>query len=193
MHEIAVCRFEKEIYETTNLNKAKVVEIAHRVFRKHFERSEDYLMILNIPHIYSWESSAYYHGYTLAELGLQQWRKYFYDKYGYIVDNPKVGREMVRVWKYAARYSSNEFMKIATGKKLSPDAYLEYATASVDKILSTAHTKITRLKKVKRYIKPVDLNAKITLVHGKEKIADNSKGFEAMADTYSRWLARMIK
>ena len=193
MSMIAVCRFEKEIYESAHLTGEKVLEIARRVFRAHFERSEDYLMLLNIPHIYAWESSAYYHGYALAELGLQQWREYFYDKYGYIVDNPKVGKEMKRVWKYAARYSSNEFIKMATGKKLSPDAYLKYATASIDDILSTAKAKIARLDRIKRYTKPVDLNAHITLMHGKKKIADNSDGFESMAETYSRWLARMIK
>ncbi len=38
-----------------------------------------------MPHIYSWESSAYYHGYGLALLGVDQWREYFFKKYGFFL------------------------------------------------------------------------------------------------------------
>jgi hypothetical protein len=77
--------------------------------------SADSLSILSVPHIYSWESSASYPGYGLAELALHQWRVYFYRKCGYIVDNPGVGKEMREVWKMGAGKTFKEFVIMATG------------------------------------------------------------------------------
>lgn len=185
---IAVSVFEKEIYETKKLTPEKVISIAHKNFKKYFERSEDSLMLLNVPHIYGWDSSGSYHGYGLATLALSQWRKYFFKKYGYIVDNPRVGKEMEKVWKLGSLKTFNEFVKIITGEKLKPTAYLEHVTASIPQILKSAQEKIDRLKKVKEYTKKVDLKASISMVHGKEEICNNKKSFEDMAEKYKAWL-----
>jgi Zn-dependent oligopeptidase len=187
-----ISNFEREIYEAKNLNKEKVIAIARKNYHKYHERSEDSLSALNTPHIYSWESSASYHGYGLATLALTQWRAYFLKKYGYIVDNRNVGKEMEKVWKLAASKTFAEFVKLATGKPLSAKAYLDNVTADVDTALKRAKARIKALEKVKKFDKPIDLNATIRLVHGKEKIADNKKGFEAMAKTYSAWLEKMV-
>jgi hypothetical protein len=180
--------FEKEIYEAVNLTPKLVLEIARRNFRKYFNRSEDSITNLNIPHIYSWESSAYYHGYGLAELGVSQWRAYFFRKYGYIVDNPKVGKEMKKIWSYASRYPAKKMVKMATGKKLGPDDYIKSVTKPLDAIINAAKKRIARLEKVPLYRKPVDLGGRIIMVHGKKKIADNSKSFEDMDQKYRKWL-----
>lgn len=58
---------------------------------------------MSVPHILADESSAYYHGYVLAELSVHQTRAYFLRKYGFITDNPEVGRELAEVyWKASA-------------------------------------------------------------------------------------------
>jgi len=183
-----VSNFEKEIYETKKLTKEKVLKIARKNFKKYFDRSVDSLYALNVPHIYSWESSASYHGYGLATLALDQWREYFYKKYGYIVDNPNIGREMAKVWQLGASKTFNALVTIATGKKLSAEAHLRDVTLSVNEILRKAKDKISRLEKVKIYSKPVSLNARIKMVHGKKEVANNNKSFEDMAATYKRWL-----
>lgn len=183
-----VMNFERAIYECKNLTRDFILDTAKEVYRKYSDKSEDSISILNVPHIYSWESSAYYHGYGLAELGVSQWREYFLKKYGYIVDNPNVGKEMTKVWKHGSLYTSGEFIKMATGKPRSAETYIKQVTRSVDEVLSGARKKITRLNKVPLYIKPVKLNARITLVHGKQKIADNKKSFEEMEAKYRAWL-----
>lgn len=183
-----VANFEKEIYETKKLDQQKVVAIAKKNFKKYFERSEDSLLALNIPHIYSWQSSAAYHCYGLAELTLSQWREYFYKKYGYIVDNPHVGKEMKKVWELASSKTFNELVVLATGKKLTADAYLKDVTASIPHLLGSAKKKIARLKKVKPFSKKIDLKASIHMVHGKVEITNNKKGFENMARQYGKWL-----
>ncbi|MBU6426796.1 hypothetical protein KGQ27_00975 [Patescibacteria group bacterium] len=183
-----VVNFEKEIYECPNLTKTFVIKTAKNNFKKYFDRSEDSVWALNVPHIYNFESSAYYHGYGLAELGIHQWRDYFFDRYGYIVDNPKVGEEMSKIWSYASLYSAKKLIKMATSKKLSPDSFIRHVTMPLDEVLALAKTRVRKLDKVPVYRKPVNLKGKIIMVDGKNKIADNSKSFEDMESKYRKWL-----
>ncbi|TSC70754.1 MAG: putative peptidase [Parcubacteria group bacterium Gr01-1014_46] len=187
---IFVANFEKEIYETKNLTEKKVLDIAKANFKKYYVRSEESLGALNVPHIYSWESSGSYHGYGLATLALTQWREYFFEKYGYIVDNPKVGEDMAKVWKLAGSRTFNELVKISTGKKLSADPYIRNVTLKLPEILKRAKSRISKAKAVKSSRKKVDLNAIIYMVHGKDEIASNSISFEDMANKYKIWLSK---
>ena len=183
-----VSNFEREIYETKDLNAEKAKAIAKKNFKKYFDRSEDSVYALSIPHIYSWESSGSYHGYGLAEIAVAQWREYFYKKYGYIVDNPNVGAEMARVWALGSAQTFNEFVQLATGKKLSADALLKNMTASIGEIIRMGKQRIARLQKVKPYAKRVQLGADIKMVSGKKTIATNKNSFEDMAQKYKQWL-----
>lgn len=183
-----VVEYERHIYETKNLTKEKVISIAKKMYKKYFDRSGDSLHALNIPHIYSWEISAYYHGYGLAQLAVAQWREYFYKKYGHIVDNPRIAKEMTTVWKYGSRHSFQKFVELATGKKLSPKAYLDTITVTPAKKIAQAKKRIARLEQVPRRTKPIKLNAHIRMVDGKKVIADNTKSFEDMAEKYGKWL-----
>lgn len=183
-----VSNFEKAIYESKNLTAKEAIKIAKRIYKKYTDRSVDSVSLLNIPHIYQSESSAAYHGYGLATLALNQWRACFYKKYGYIVDNKNVGKEMAKVWALGSSKTFKEYVKIATGKELSADAWLEAATSSIQKNITKAKKRIDRMKKVKKHSGKVNLHATITLVDGKRKIADSKKGFESMAKTYAKWL-----
>ena len=186
---IFVSNFEREIYEAKNLNPKRVLEIARRNYRKYFDRSVDSLHVLNVPHIYAWESSGSYHGYGLAELALSQWREYFYKKYGYIVDNPRVGKEMAKVWQFAALKSFKDFVVMATGRELSAEAYIRNSIFSLKTLLNRAKKRIQRLAKVSPLKGMINLNALIRMVDGKKEIANNVRGFEAMADKYGKWLS----
>jgi len=183
-----VSEFEKLVYETKELDVEKVMRIAKDMYRKYMDMSEDSLWALTVPHIYSSDSSAYYHAYGLAELALEQWREYFYEKYGYIVDNPSVGKEMREVWRLGSLKNFGEFVKLATGKQLSADAYIKDATMDADAFIARGKERIARLASVPEWKGPVRLNAVIKMVHGKETVADNSVSFEAMAEKYASWL-----
>ena len=185
---IFVSNFEREIYEAKKLTTKKVTDIAKKVYMKYFERSEASCSALNVPHIYSWTSSASYHGYGLAQLAVYQWRDYFYKKYGYIVDNKNVGEEMRKVWELGASKTFNEFVYLATGKKLSPDAWLKHVTMPVKTALTKAKDKIKKLETVPEYKGPIKLNANIRMVSGKKVVASNKKSFEDMSSVYKKWL-----
>ncbi|NDB57925.1 hypothetical protein EB001_05720, partial [bacterium] len=109
-------------------------------------------------------------------------------KYGYIVDNPKVGKEMKKVWKYGALYKTNKLIKIATGKSLDPDSYIKEITRTYEKRVQDAKKRVSTLEKIPLNNKGIKLNAKISIVHGKEKIADNKKSFEDMDQKFKGWI-----
>ncbi|MBY0328762.1 hypothetical protein K2Q02_01570 [Patescibacteria group bacterium] len=185
---MSVCAFEKSIYEAKNLTPEKVLTIARSVSKKYGDKSESSLTLLNIPHIYSWDSSCSYQAYGLAQLGLQQWREYFFKKYGYIVDNPQIGKEMKKVWAFGSSKTFPELIKIATGKKLSATPYIKAVTRTIPASLKLAKERILTLAKKPHYTKPIDMNVVIKMVSGKDVIATNKKSFEDMAHTYATWL-----
>lgn len=185
---MSVANFEKQIYEAKSLTAKKVKDIAKKVHAKYFDRSEATLDLLNIPHIYSWESSASYHGYGLAELGVYQWREYFSKKYGYIVDNPNVGKEMKKMWAYGASKTFAELIVLATGKELSADAWLRDVNRSVEKTLEAKTEMIRKLEKIPKHQGLIKLDGKIKMVSGKKVIATNAKSFEDMSKQYKKWL-----
>ena len=183
-----VMEFERKVYECKKLTPEKVITIAKQCYKKFTDRAYESVGLLGVPHIYSWESSCSYHGYGLAQLALNQWRAYFYDKYGYIVDNPNVGKEMQKVWKLGSSKTFPEFVKLATGKKLSSKAFIDTITLSAAEKIKLAKKRLERMKKVKQFTGKIDLHADIKMVHGKEIIATNKKSFVDMAETYAKWL-----
>jgi Zn-dependent oligopeptidase len=185
---IFVSNFEREIYEHKNLSIETIKTIAKRNFRKYFERSEDSFAALGTPHIYSWESSASYHGYGLALLAVHQWREYFYNKYGYIVDNPNVGHEMTKVWKLGSTKTFYEFVMLATGKKLSADTYIKNVTASLGTTMKRLQKRIKVMNKIKSVSGKVKLNVQVHMTHGKREVSNSTKSFENMAIKYKKWL-----
>lgn len=188
MHVMRVCAFEKLVYEDKKLTPERVLGYARKINKKYLDFSVDSITVLETPHIYSWESACSYHGYLLAELALSQWREYFYNKYGYIVDNPAIGKEMQKVWALGGSKTFKEFVRLATGKNLSAAAYIKGVTRSKKAMLALAKDRIATLAKKPLYTKPIELDAHIAMVHGKEVIADSKKGFAAMAKKYATWL-----
>lgn len=188
---IFVSTFEREVYELQNPSTDQIIEIAKRNYQKYYDMSEDSLSALNVPHIYAWQSSCSYHGYGLAEIALSQWREYFYKKYGYIVDNPQVGKEMRKVWQLGSSKDFKDCVKIATGKKLSSSALIKEITLPADKVIKRAKNRLQKMETVKKYTKPVSLKANIKMVHGKKVIANNKISFEVMAEKYGAWVRKM--
>ena len=104
------------------------------------------------------------------------------------MDNPNIGREMIEVWKLGSLKKFGEFIKLATGEDISPEAFLEEVNMNIDSCLSQAKERIQKLAFIPEHTGPIQLNAVIRMVNGKEVIADNSKSFEDMAEKYAAWL-----
>jgi Zn-dependent oligopeptidase len=189
---IFVCQFERDVYELKKPTAGKIIALARENYRRFFDQDGDSLWALQIPHIYSWDSSCSYHGYCLAQVALAQWREYFYQKYGSIVDNPHVGKEMAQTWKWGSSKPFFQTVKEATNKKLSSAALVREINLSAEQVINRAQKRIALLETTRRNQKPVQLNAHITLVHGTKTIADNTVSFEQMAEKYGQWVQKQL-
>jgi hypothetical protein len=185
---VFVSIFEREVYELKNPTTDKILRLAKMNHRRFYDLRLDSAQALNVPHIYSWESACSYHGYGLAEIALTQWREYFYKKYGYIVDNKNVGKEMQKTWQWGAGKNFTDSVFKATGAKLSSKALIKEITMSPEQVIKQTKVRLRRMETVKGFTKSVDLKAEIKLVHGKQIIATNKKSFTAMAQKYGTWV-----
>lgn len=180
----AIVDFERRLYTSDELTKDIVIEFAKQISDRYFDYSESLLFALLPVHIYSWESSCSYHGYGLAELWLHQLRAYFYNKYGYIVDNPKVGEEMTKRRNVWSSISFNECLKWLTGEWVSTKAYLANINRTVEEVLEVAKERIAKLETIPQTTNPIDIWAKISIVDGNDIICDNSISFEDMCEKF---------
>jgi len=191
---MSICELERRIYESDKLTVSSIEKIAKEVQLKYGDKTEANCRLLDVPHLYSFESSCSYQGYGLAELALAQWRKYFYKKYGYIVDNKNVGKEMKKVWKLGSSKTFPELVKLATGKKLSSKAYIDSVTASKEQVKKSVKKRVGDLNKLAPEKKTkINLKADISMWHGKKKICDSKKSFEEMAEKYTKWMHKEFK
>jgi Zn-dependent oligopeptidase len=97
---VSVVLFEKFLYTAReeDLTPSRVCDKARELSVTLFDRSTPSLRLLTIPHLYSRNSSCYYHGYGMATVAVEQRKKYFTDRDGYLVDNHRIGPEMMAVW-----------------------------------------------------------------------------------------------
>jgi len=190
----AVVKFEEIIY---NINEEKltenfIIKLAKELSLEYFNYSEPTLRILSVPHIYSRDSSAYYHWYGMAYLALEQRREYFYKKYWYIVDNPNIWKEMTKVRKLGSSKSFQELLKIATGKTLSTSAYLKRISKTEKEIIQESKEKINKLKSIPQFKWEINLNAQIQIVHWKKIIATNKKNFNKLCTDFNHFIEKKL-
>ena len=184
----AIIEFERRIYTTEVLTKELVIQFATEISDKHFDFSEPFLFVMWPVHLYSWENACSYHGYGLAELGLAQAREYFYDKYGYIVDNLNVGEEMTRYWRVWSSIGFAECIQWLTGKPIAAESYLKSINRTVDQVLQDSRDRIAKLETIPFNEGSIDIGAVIKIVDGKEQICDSSVSFEDMCEKFKIWI-----
>ena len=187
----ATAEFEKCVYELKVATPKKIKHLARAMTKKYYNFSTPSHFLLNTPHLYRFEWSGSYHGYGLAALAVAQWREYFHQKYGYIVDNKQIGKEMKAVWQLGSQKSFAQFVKMATRKKLTAQAYIKAATQPPKATISAAKKRLAKQPKQGKVVTAVA--ADIKLVHGPTTIATNKQGNEAMCKRYAHWYQTLLK
>jgi len=143
---------------------------------------------LAVPHLLSGESSASYHAYVLAIMGVYQTKEYFLKKYGRIVDNKEIGREMRdKYWQPGNSRSFIKFIKDMTGENFSASATVNLVNRKLEDHVRQARASIDLIKDIPESSGPVNLNCSIKMVHGDQLICTSEDGFEEMCEKYARW------
>jgi Peptidase family M3 len=191
---LAVCYGEKEIYELPDdeLTPERVLKLLRDVERRLlFLDNGSPRPVLSVPHLLAGESSAYYHAYTLALMGVHQTRACFMERDGHLMDNPRVGPSMRDAyWRPGNSRRTSDLIAGLTGDPLGAAAYAEHVNRTVDEALAGARAARDRSQEVPAFEGEVDLNASVEIVHGHELVASNAeRGFAGLAADFSAWIA----
>lgn len=188
---LAVCYTEKALYEMSDaeLTPEHIQQVVADIEERMYYHRGAPRPLLAVPHILAGEASAYYHGYVLAEMAVRQTREYFLNKYGYISDNPNIGPELAEgYWKPGNSESFMSLVEKLTGKPLSADALVAWATRSADDVIAEAKELIARADGGKEH-SSTDLKAEIKIIHGNEDIAKFSNGdFSSANEEFKNWV-----
>ena len=145
--------------------------------------------VLSVPHLLSGESSAYYHAYVLAEMAVAQTRRFFQDRDGHIVDNPRVGPELRDAyWKPGNSRPFFDYIKSLTGTELSAAALSADLRRSADEALREARDAADREPSLPRFEGEVALNADIRIAHGDDTVAQLTGDWDAFAADFRAWV-----
>ncbi len=187
----AICYAERAIYEIPDaeLSAERILEEI-RAVENRLLGMDSSRPALSVPHLLSGESSAYYHGYVLALMGVAQTRDYFLARDGHLVDNPKLGPDLRRVyWQPGNSKRFPEFIAELTGTEVSADALAHAAAMTGDEVVSEARDKIAHLDTVAAFTGEVDLDAHITIANGNEIVAStDSASFAEMCASFAAWI-----
>ncbi len=193
---LAVSYAEKAIYEMREeeLTAEHILQTLRRIEQEMMMMPAGPRPLLSIPHLLSGEASAYYHGYTLAEMAVYQTREYFMKKYGYLTDNPNIGPELQEVyWKPGNSKTFLEFVEQLTGEPFSARATEALVNKSLDDVFAEAEAMIEHQKQVPAPAGVIDLDGAIAVVHGDHVVASTADGliFNQVAEQFREWVEEM--
>ncbi len=194
-HMLVVCFAEKAIYEMSDrdLTPENVLRTLREVEKELTLLDASPRPVLSVPHLLSGESSAYYHGYVLAEMAVYQTRAFFLGRDSHLMDNPRIGPDLAKhYWNPGNSRTFLELVASLTGKPFSGEAIVNQINRELHEVFTAATLAVEREKKIPFPQTPIDLQAKIRLVHGDEVIASNLNGesFEEMENRFAGWIDR---
>jgi len=188
---LVVPYFERDLYALgdSELEAERVLAMARSTERR-ILGVESPRPLLSIPHLLNQESAASYQGYLLADMAVYQTRAWFIERYGFIVDNPVVGKLLSeKYWAPGNSLTHEETLKALTGEGFSGGYLANACNASCEEAWTAAEDAIAASSARSN---PADsrpsLDADIAIVHGLETIADNSTSEAKMCSDFAIWV-----
>ena len=126
-------------------------------------------------------------------MAVQQTRAFFQRRDGHLLDNPRIGRDLAEhYWKPGNSKPFPALVQGLTGAPFSAAALVREANRDVREALDDASRALDEEKKIPRLNDPIDLDARIALVHGDEVITSNHHGepFDVLESQFAAWLDR---
>jgi oligoendopeptidase F len=183
---------ERAIYELPDaeLTPERVLETVRRVERELQGLESGVRPVLAVPHLLSGESSAYYHGYVLAEMAVYQTRAFFLARDGHLTDNPRIGPDLARAyWAPGNAATFDETLRALTGGPLSADALVEVCNRSMEETIAEARAAVEAQRGRPRFDGEVRLDAAVRVIHGAETVCSTEHGtFAEAAERFAAWV-----
>jgi hypothetical protein len=180
---LAVSYLEKALYETPEgqLTPARVIALGDEVEAR-IQGGPSSRPVLTVPHILADESSAYYHGYTLASMAVHQNRAAFRRLLGAhdLTDRPEVGALLSGgYWKAGNTVPFLTMVERVTSAPLTADAWVAELETPIDEAVAREKADYdAALLKGARYATgdPAverKLDVRVELVHGALTLGDS--------------------
>ena len=189
---LSVCYAEKALYElpSDSLTPERVLSVLREIEQKMlFVEGGSARPTLSIPHLLSGDFSATYHGYVLAQMAVAQARTHFQTRDGHLVDNPRVGPELAKIWWQPGNsVGFTEFIRRLTGHALSAAPLAERLNQTVEQRRLEAHQSIAKLAEIPAAPSALELDARIHVVHGAESVAELDGDFGRFAAQFATWI-----
>ena len=187
---LAICYAERAVYEIPDdeLTAERVTEEIRNAERRFcFLDEGSPRPTLAVPHLLAGESSAYYHGYLLALMGVYQTRAFFLERDGHLTDNPRIGPELRDAyWRGGTAVRFVDAIGALTGRPLTAEALAESVNRTADEEIAEAERMLARSQSVPRFEGEAALGAKIRVVHGNEAVASGSVA--EIAPAFAEWI-----
>ena len=189
---LAICYGERAIYEIPDdeLTPERVLAELRAVEQRMTDLEDGAARpVLSVPHLLDGESSAYYHGYLLAEIAVHQTREFFLERDGHLVDNPRIGPTLRDAyWRPGNSRTFAAFVAQLTGKPLSAAAIGRHVERTADEAVADARAQLDRLGEIPEFEGEVALGGELRVAHGNETIAELDGDFPAFAQRFERWI-----
>jgi hypothetical protein len=144
---------------------------------------------LAVPHLLSAEASAYYHGYVLARMAVHQTRAHFRAKYGHLLDNPSVGRDLSGIyWKPGNSRGFLDLVQEMTGRPFSADALVAEVTRPVEEAVALARAQVDALGSIPEPAGEPELDCRLRIVHGRDVIVEEGRSPREVAEGFRAWI-----
>lgn len=185
---------EKAIYELPDdeLSAERILETIREVETRILGLEEGSPRpVLSVPHLLAGESSAYYHGYVMANMAVEQTRDYFLRRDGYLLDNPRIGPDLRDAyWKPGNRYNFFDYISRLTGDQPSAVPLANRVNRSTEEAVARARESFDREPSLPRGPEAVELNAKISVRHGRETICEShdAASFAEASRIFAAWI-----
>jgi len=188
---LVVCYAEKAIYETPEdeLGAERILETFRDVeARISLLPGGNPRPTLAVPHLLSWEASAYYHGYVLAQMAVYQTRDWFLRKYGSLLDEPRIGQDLAETyWKPGNSRGFLDLVREMTGHPFSADAIVAEASMSTEDAVRRARERVDAMPEPPARGEP-DLDLRLSVIHGAELVVPEGASPLEAAETFRSWI-----
>ncbi|MEH0873725.1 M3 family metallopeptidase [Pectobacterium cacticida] len=146
---------------------------------------------LAIPHLLSMESACSYQGYLLALMAVEQTRRYFLQRDGYLTDNPAIGPDLARhYWSPGNSVSHDDTLRSLTGEGFNPAYLAQACNLTVEEAWQQAQSTIAQAMRRPQPEADFDLDAHIRVVDGHRVLADNVQGDRKMCQDFAAFIER---
>ncbi|NDL62852.1 M3 family metallopeptidase [Acerihabitans arboris] len=192
-HILLVPYFEWALYqwEDERLTPEAITRLARETEQRILGIEGSPRPTIAIPHLLSQESACSYQGYLLALMAVEQTRRFFLKRDGYLADNPAIGPDLAtHYWLPGNSVTHDDTLRSLTGEGFNPLYLAAACNQTVEQAWRQAQDSMQQGQARARPAADFDLDAAITIIDGERVLASNEHGDAQMCREFAAAIRR---